>query len=92
MFSEAVISFSVGGQHFQEDAIRYAPDADHIFESSRNVSIKLHHRIGKWVRIELHFAARWILISEVVFDSGEWRHVLVAHSLCTNRNDKYILR
>ncbi|RVE50711.1 hypothetical protein evm_004621 [Chilo suppressalis] len=69
VFSEAIISFSVGGQHYQEDAIHYTPEPDHIFESSRNVSIKLHHRIGRWVRIQLRFAARWILISEVVFDS-----------------------
>ncbi|VVC94329.1 unnamed protein product [Leptidea sinapis] len=40
-------------------------------QNSRNVTIKLHHRIGKWVRIQLHFSARWILISEVVFDSGK---------------------
>ncbi|CAG9781678.1 unnamed protein product [Diatraea saccharalis] len=69
VFSEAVISFSVGGQHFQEDSIHYTPEPDHIFENSRNVTIKLHHRIGRWVRIQLRFAARWILISEVVFDS-----------------------
>ncbi|CAH0715978.1 unnamed protein product, partial [Brenthis ino] len=69
VFSEAVISFSIGGRHFQDEPIRYTTVEDNIFESSRNVSIKLHHRIGKWVRIELHFSARWILISEVLFDS-----------------------
>ncbi|XP_050360941.1 discoidin domain-containing receptor 2-like isoform X1 [Nymphalis io] len=69
VFSEAVISFSIGGRHFQDEPIRYTTNEDNIFESSRNVSIKLHHRIGKWVRIELHFSARWILISEVLFDS-----------------------
>ncbi|XP_060809572.1 discoidin domain-containing receptor 2 isoform X2 [Amyelois transitella] len=69
VFSEAIISFSIGGRHFQNDPIRYTYVEDKIFESSRNVSIKLHHRIGKWVRIELRFSARWILISEVVFDS-----------------------
>lgn len=69
VFSEATISFSIGGRHFQGEPIRYTYVEDSIFESSRNVSIKLHHRIGKWVRIELQFSARWILISEVVFDS-----------------------
>ncbi|KAI5640330.1 protein tyrosine kinase domain-containing protein [Phthorimaea operculella] len=69
VFSEAIISFSVGGSHFQDDPIRYTHTEDNIFENSRNVSIKLHHRIGKWVRIELRFSARWILVSEVVFDS-----------------------
>ncbi|CAG5039229.1 unnamed protein product [Parnassius apollo] len=69
VFSEAIISFSIGGRHFQDEPIRYTYVEDSIFENSRNVSIKLHHRIGKWVRIELRFAASWILISEVVFDS-----------------------
>ncbi|XP_075990711.1 discoidin domain-containing receptor 2-like isoform X1 [Anticarsia gemmatalis] len=69
VFSEAIISFSIGGRHFQDEPIRYTYVEDNIFESSRNVSIKLHHRIGKWVRIELRFSARWILISEIVFDS-----------------------
>ncbi|XP_034839264.1 discoidin domain-containing receptor 2 isoform X1 [Maniola hyperantus] len=69
VFSEAIITFSIGGRHFQDEPIRYTTVEDNIFESSRNVSIKLHHRIGKWVRIELHFLARWILVSEVVFDS-----------------------
>lgn len=71
MFSEAIVSFSVGGRHFQDEPIRFAYTADHIFETSRNVTVQLHHRIGKWVRIELRFAARWILLSEVVFESGE---------------------
>ncbi|KAJ2954053.1 hypothetical protein O0L34_g2266 [Tuta absoluta] len=69
VFSEAIMSFSIGGSHFQDDPIRYTHTEDKIFEYSRNVSIKLHHRIGKWVRIELRFSARWILVSEVVFDS-----------------------
>ncbi|KAF9799250.1 hypothetical protein SFRURICE_006510 [Spodoptera frugiperda] len=68
VFSEAIISFSIGGR-LQDEPIHYTYVEDNIFENSRNVSIKLHHRIGKWVRIELRFSARWILISEVVFDS-----------------------
>ena len=44
---------------------------DKIFESSRNVTIKLHHRVGKYVKLRLHFSDRWIMISEVTFDSGK---------------------
>ncbi|KAG7313144.1 hypothetical protein JYU34_000233 [Plutella xylostella] len=69
VFSEAIVTFSIGGRHFQDEPIRYQHPEDHIFESSRNVTINLHHRIGRWVRVELRFAARWILVSEVVFDS-----------------------
>lgn len=93
MFSEAIITFSIGGRHFQDEPIRYTHSEDNIFENSRNVTIKLHHRIGKWVRIELHFAARWILISEIVFDSGQFfaflqnvRYCVVPLNLMSNCN------
>ncbi|KOB69236.1 Epithelial discoidin domain-containing receptor 1, partial [Operophtera brumata] len=48
VFSEAIISFSIGGRHFQDEPIHYSYVEDNIFEHSRNVSIKLHHRIGRW--------------------------------------------
>ncbi|KAJ8683779.1 hypothetical protein QAD02_019571, partial [Eretmocerus hayati] len=45
----------------------YVPDL--ILENARNVSIALHGRQAKIVRMRLYFAARWIMISEVTFDS-----------------------
>lgn len=44
---------------------------DRIFENSRNETIKLHHRIGRFVKLQMSFAAKWIMISEVMFDSGQ---------------------
>lgn len=67
VFSEAILTFSIGGRYFQDEPVRYTNTEEHL--TSRNISINLHHRIGKWVRIELHFSAKWILISEVVFES-----------------------
>ncbi|KAL1117265.1 hypothetical protein AAG570_004591 [Ranatra chinensis] len=65
--------FSVGGSYYYGEPIDYSYIEDRIFEHSRNVSIKLHHRIGRFVKLQLHFAARWIMISEVTFDSGEYQ-------------------
>lgn len=62
--------FSVGGRYFVGEPISYTYIEDRIFENSRNISIKLHHRIGRFVKLQLHFAAKWIMISEVTFDSG----------------------
>lgn len=74
IFSSAKILFSVGGKRFNRgEPISFEYVEDKIFESARNVTIKLHHRIGKFVKIQLHFAARWMLISEINFDS------IVAH-------------
>lgn len=71
VFSEAKLWFSVGGKYFTGDPITYTYMEDRIFEHSRNITIKLHHRIGRAVKIQLFFASRWIMISEVNFDSGK---------------------
>ncbi|CAH0545919.1 unnamed protein product [Brassicogethes aeneus] len=69
VFSEANVLFSVGGKRYKGKPITYDYIEDHIFETPRNVSIKLHHRVGRFVKLQLHFAARWILLSEITFDS-----------------------
>ena len=48
---------------------RYMPDLS--IENARNVSINLKEEHGQYVMIQLYFAAKWILISEVTFVSGE---------------------
>ena len=40
-------------------------------ENARDVTIKLHHRIGKYVQVHLYFALRWIMLSEVTFVTGK---------------------
>lgn len=83
VFSEAQVMFSVTGQHFPGQPITYTYLEDRIFENSRNVSIKLHHRVGRFVKLRLHFANKWILISEISFDS------VVAHGNFSD--DNYIV-
>lgn len=70
VFAEAKVFFSVGGKRFKGEPITFDYMEDRIFENARNVSIKLHHRVGKFVKLQLHFAARWILVSEITFDSA----------------------
>nr|CAH0107509.1 unnamed protein product [Daphnia galeata] len=72
IFSEMQVHFSVGGQVYPGEPIIYRPPEDRIFENSRNISVKLHHRVGRYVKLRLSFPAppaRWILISEVSFRS-----------------------
>lgn len=64
--------FSIGGQVYPGEPIVHRPPEDRIFENSRNVSVKLHHRVGRFVKLRLVFPAppaRWILLSEVSFRS-----------------------
>lgn len=72
VFAEAKVLFSVGGQHFPGEPITYTYIEDRIFENSRNISIKLHHRVGRFVKLQLSFASKWIMVSEVTFDSGKF--------------------
>ncbi|OAD58680.1 Discoidin domain-containing receptor 2 [Eufriesea mexicana] len=69
VFSEVSIMFSVGGRYYTGDPIVYSYMEDRIFEQSRNISIKLHNRIGKFVKLKFSFASRWIMINEITFDS-----------------------
>ncbi|XP_046990329.1 discoidin domain-containing receptor tyrosine kinase B-like [Schistocerca americana] len=69
VFAEARLFFSVTGREFPGEPISFVYVADHIFETPRNVSIKLHHRIGRFVKLLLFHASEWIRISEVTFDS-----------------------
>ncbi|KAJ8972944.1 hypothetical protein NQ317_004153 [Molorchus minor] len=69
VFSEAKVFFSVGGKRYKGEPITFDYIEDRIFESPRNISIKLHHRVGRFVKLQLFFAARWTLVSEISFDS-----------------------
>lgn len=66
----AKVFFSIGGKYFNKaEPIIYEYIEDRIFENARNISIKLHHSVGQFVKLQLFFASKWILISEVSFDS-----------------------
>lgn len=69
LFRAARISFSVGCQLFPA-VIEHRQPPDNINEHARPVPIPLHHNIGRCVNVELHFESKWLLISEVQFDSG----------------------
>lgn len=70
VFSEAKVFFSIGGKRYKGEPITYESFENKVLESPRNVSIKLHHRVGRFVKLQLYFAARWILVSEVTFESS----------------------
>ncbi|XP_015126080.1 epithelial discoidin domain-containing receptor 1 isoform X2 [Diachasma alloeum] len=69
VFSQVEVSFSIGGTFFMGEPIIYNYMEDKIFETSRNITIKLHHRVGKFVKLQLYFSSKWIMLSEIIFDS-----------------------
>ncbi|KAF6200643.1 hypothetical protein GE061_005086 [Apolygus lucorum] len=70
VFSAAVVSFSLDGIRYQANPVKFVPRIDKPKESAFNVTIPLHDRLAKFLKIQLFFSARWILLSEVAFESS----------------------
>lgn len=70
IFKTAIISFSTNnvGTNYS-NAIVYEHNRDDIFEIARPVLIELNNHIAKFVRLDLYFDSKWLLISEITFDS-----------------------
>jgi discoidin domain receptor family protein 2 len=70
IFKTAIISFSTDdiGRNYS-NAIIYQHNRDDIFEIPRPVLIELNNHIAKFVRLDLYFDSKWLLISEITFDS-----------------------
>ena len=44
---------------------------DTLIEYARHIMIPLDNRIGQYVRLQLVFDSKWMMISEVQFESGK---------------------
>lgn len=71
VFSHAKVYFSVGGRHFTGEPVHFSYMPDLVMEHARNVTVKLHQRLGRFIKLQLYFASRWILLSEITFESGK---------------------
>ncbi|KAL3871584.1 hypothetical protein ACJMK2_039575 [Sinanodonta woodiana] len=69
VFQRALVYFSTGGKYFLTDPIQYENVPDGALEYARNITIPLQNSIGQYVKVKLYFDAKWILISEVIFQS-----------------------
>lgn len=72
IFSKAKIMFSIGGHYYNGKTIGFSYVPDRSLENARNVTIQLHNRVGRFVKMRLFFASAWIMLSEVIFESGKW--------------------
>ena len=59
------------GKFGDDRAVDYIYMPDKMVEDARNVSINLHEEHGKYVMMQLFFADKWMLISEVTFISSK---------------------
>ena len=63
-----------GGGDGSTAGVRYAYKRDSLSESARSVVVPLRHLVARTLAVRLEFDARWIMISEIQFDSGELYH------------------
>ena len=76
VFKMALIYFSVGGNLYQNQPVKYDFIRDNAVEYARPVRIRLNHNLGKYVKLHLYYDAKWIMISEIQFHSGEYFSVI----------------
>ena len=65
------------GKFGDDRAVDYIYMPDRMVEDARNVSINLHGEHGQYVMMQLFFADKWMLISEITFISGESLQILL---------------
>lgn len=72
VFRAVRLYFSVGGKYYQERPVVYEYMRDTVMETARVIIVPISHRIGRFMRADFYFDAKWLLISEVYFESGEF--------------------
>jgi len=73
VFSAAELHFSIGGKVFdvRSEPVFYMAARDAVVEQPRYVTIPIEPaRTTRFVRLLMHFDRRWIMISEIHFDTG----------------------
>ncbi|XP_073975548.1 discoidin domain-containing receptor 2-like isoform X3 [Rhodnius prolixus] len=69
VFSVAMVSFSLDGEQYHANQVKFVPELNNLRNGAFNVTIPLHGRLARYLKVQLYFSARWILLSEVSFDS-----------------------
>jgi len=87
VFRQAVLWFSVSGVVYHEQtAVVLDLVRDSLIQFARNVIITVPNRVARFVKAQLYFDSRWLMISEVRFESGIGLHhyfpvSTIAHSI-----------
>lgn len=72
VFRAVRLYFSVGGKNFPDRPVVYEYMRDTVMETARVIIIPINYRVGRFIRADFYFDARWMMISEVYFESGEY--------------------
>lgn len=86
VFVHAKVFFSIGGRQFNGEPVQFSYMPDQVLDHARDVTIKLHHRLGRYLQLHLYFAARWMMLSEITFVSGKRLQLQLQLQLLYNCN------
>ncbi|XP_031776700.1 discoidin domain-containing receptor 2 isoform X2 [Nasonia vitripennis] len=88
VFSHAKVYFSSTSSLFNGEPVHFSYIPDLMFEQARDVTIKLHSRAGRFIKLQLYFAAHWIMLSEVSFESvvSEWNNSTEEEEVAKTKN------
>ncbi|XP_059166256.1 discoidin domain-containing receptor 2-like isoform X2 [Physella acuta] len=71
IFRHAEIFYSIGGEFYLPHTTKFNYDTDDALDAARYIVIFMNNKIGKYLKIDLYFKAKWIMISEISFLSTE---------------------
>lgn len=81
IFKTAVVTFSLDGERASyANAVMSEQNRDEYYEIARPILIQLNNRIAKYVRLDLYFDSKWLLISEITFESQIYNEKLESKS------------
>lgn len=92
-FSQVELWFSLDGDRYQGNSIRAVVPPDRTRESARNITVQLFTRPARFIRLRLSFADKWILLSEISFESGKstWMIILCSYCILSTYGDESLL-
>ena len=70
VFSNVKVFFGNDGQQYLAPPIDYEFARDEAMEYAREVTIPLRNSVGRYVKLWLFFDSRWMMVSEIQFESG----------------------
>jgi len=70
VFRKAVLHFRATDRGYQEQPVVFDFQRDIVIEYARTVIVPIPHRVGRFIKCDLYFDAKWMMISEVHIESG----------------------
>ena len=68
-FSQMLAYFSADGITYHPQYVKMVNKEPTVSNKSQNITLSLSNRVGRFVKLEIYFGNKWLLISEVEFRS-----------------------